>query len=351
MESAAEIDSKLSIYQSQLEQVNQLLTVEPTNDQFLNLKDDLEKVISLTETLLSQYYPDYQRSATESSANRQGNTKSDEDDDDDDKYSLGDLEEEGDDSTEDKAIASVLLSPKTGPFQVNDRVEVTGGARPFAGVITEVIGASESKIRYYEFPDDLVSLPLSSLTRISPGPYNLSHIEAHNPHLAVGMKCQGKYGADQQFYDVTIAEKTSHGYKITYESYGTTEEVPLEYLRPRPKLTLQKKTTETTVSSSQPNTMANSINNLHQTGGFSSSKGTTTAAKGSTAADKSNVIPIPANLQILPTDTEEEKKRKQKKIKAIKNKNRLITQEEDVKHVQQNWKSFVDKVRLCFFSD
>jgi survival of motor neuron-related-splicing factor 30 len=39
----------------------------------------------------------------------------------------------------------------------------------------------------------------------------------------------------------------------------------------------------------------------------------------------------------------QEKQRKRKKLKVIKNKNRLIQQEEDSKKVQQTWKKFVDK--------
>ncbi len=40
----------------------------------------------------------------------------------------------------------------------------------------------------------------------------------------------------------------------------------------------------------------------------------------------------------------QEKERKRKRLKAIKNKNRLIQQEEEVAQVQQTWKKFVEKV-------
>lgn len=351
MESLEDLGSKLSIYKSQLEQVNQLLEVEPTNEQFLNLKDDLEKVISLTETLLTQYNLTSVASSSatapqhapvtagkESGAVKVSTVEND-DDDEDERYSLGDLEAEVEEE-EDKAIAKVLLTPPTGPLKVNDHVEVTGGERSFAGIITEKINATEFKIRYYEFPDDQVSLPISSLVRIPPGPFNLSYDVVHNPHLPLGSKCQCKFASDQNYYDVTIAGKTEHGYIITYDSYGTSEEVPLEYLRPLPKLSLQKSSSQSNLTAANLAGPAAGINdNTNQAKPI----GKTGGGAGQSSEKKSNIIPIPASLEILPTDTEEEKQRKRKKIKAIKNKNRIIEQEEDVAHVQQSWKKFVDK--------
>ena len=41
----------------------------------------------------------------------------------------------------------------------------------------------------------------------------------------------------------------------------------------------------------------------------------------------------------------QEKMRKKKKIKAIKNKNRIVTKEVEVAAVQHNWQKFVNKVR------
>ena len=54
MESREEIDARLNLYHQQLQQVNQLLTLDAQNPQFLSLKSDLEKVISLSSDLLKQ---------------------------------------------------------------------------------------------------------------------------------------------------------------------------------------------------------------------------------------------------------------------------------------------------------
>ena len=54
METRDEIDARLNLYHQQLQQVNQLLTLDGQNAQFLSLKSDLEKVISLTSDLVKQ---------------------------------------------------------------------------------------------------------------------------------------------------------------------------------------------------------------------------------------------------------------------------------------------------------
>lgn len=76
-----------------------------------------------------------------------------------------------------------------------------------------------------------------------------------------------KFSADQQWYDVTVDAITPHGYMVTYVSYGNSEEVPLEYLRPS---------------------------------GDASGK---TAKASQKKVDE--LIKIPESLKILPTDTEE----------------------------------------------
>jgi survival-of-motor-neuron-related-splicing factor 30 len=154
-----------------------------------------------------------------------------------------------------------------------------------------------------------VKLPFSSLQAIPSGPYKSEQVQ-------IGLQCQCKFATDLQFYAVTVTGITPYGYSVTYSDYGNVEEVPLEYLRPI--ATLAPSNTEEAASSST-----------------SSSKD----AKKDTLA----LIAIPENLQVLPTDTEEEKRRKYKKLKAIKNKNHQIQQEIQVKEVQQSWQKFVQK--------
>lgn len=296
-EDKSALNINIADYTEQLSQINALLESDPNNDQFLKLKSDLEKVISLTSDLL-------QYQTTSSSSGKIYATKNENEDSDDNSDSEGhqkhaeqklvndvdsDLDDLDDDENEKETVAAAQL---TGAIQVGEVVEVMGGDRPYAGVVTEILNASEYRIKYYEYQTE-VTLPVASLTRIAPGALSRDDV-------VVGFKGQCKFSQDQLYYDAVVQEVTEHGARVLYPQYGNTEEVPLAYLRPL----VQKKQRE----------------------------------------EKVSLIKIPENLKILPTDTEEEKLRKRKKLKAIKSKNRLISQEIEVQQVQQSWQKFVNKV-------
>eukprot|EP01035_Chromulina_nebulosa_P062534 gene62534-85521_t len=139
MESRDEIDARLNLYNQQLQQVNQLLTLDGQNPQFLSLKSDLEKVISLTGDLLKQQKAN--------DPNKSG----------------------------------------------SEVVEVPSGERVYAGVVTGIINQTEYRIKYYEF-DTEVSLPVSSFHRAPTATLNKADIK-------IGFKCQCKFATDQNFYD------------------------------------------------------------------------------------------------------------------------------------------------------
>lgn len=247
MESAAEVQAKLTLYRGQLAQVNQLLDLDATNAQFLGLKDDLEKVISLTESLLKQV--ESQSSASNGGENSQLTAQAE----------VANDEGEGYEESSSKPILSK-------PFRVGDRVEVVGGDRVYAGVITNVIHETEFRIKYYEFDSAEVTLPIASLQRILPGAYRPEEI-------VLGMSCQCKYATDQQYYDAVVTGLTQFGYTVTYTAYGNSEEVPLEYLRP-------------SVAVPQSGSLTDKNKKVEK-------------------RDANGLIPIPESLKILPTDTEE----------------------------------------------
>lgn len=287
-------------YNIQLEQVNTLLQSDPNNEQFLKLQSDLQKVISLTSDLLQYQIKstnDNISSADELYNQKLGHDNDDNEDGDDDDNDVGETELINDvdsdlddlDTETDRVITSTQL---TGVIQVGEVVEVMGGDRPYAGVVVEILNASEYRVKYYEYQTE-VTLPVTSLTRIASG-------SLIKEEVAAGFKGQCKFSQDQLYYDATVQEITEHGVRVLYPLYGNVEEVPLAYLRPL----AQKKQKE----------------------------------------EKVTLIKIPENLKILPTDTEEEKLRKKKKLKAIKSKNRFISKEIEVQQVQQSWQKFVHKV-------
>ena len=53
---------------------------------------------------------------------------------------------------------------------------------------------------------------------------------------------------------------------------------------------------------------------------------------------------IPENLRIMPTDSEEEKVRKRKKVKHLKSAVRRKEEEEEEKETAKSWKDFISKV-------
>lgn len=309
MENATELREKLVVYNGQLEQVHQLLEIDASNEQFLGLQSDLKKVISLTETLLAQV------SAQESVRPVTSTVLASHKLPDSGSYSPGQADYESDKEEIVQEVLEQVSKEKTfgisKSFKVGDRIEVLGGARVFSGVVTAVLNETECNIRYFEFPDSEVKLSFTSLQPIPSGQY------AHD-QVKVGLQCQCKYAADLQFYPVTVTAVTQYGYTVTYTEYGNMEEVPLEYLRPAPSAVV---TSSSETKPSEKETIKD------------------TDSKKDTLA----LIPIPDNLQILPTDTEEEKRRKYKKLKSIKSKNHQIQQELQVKEVQQSWQKFVQK--------
>lgn len=338
MESAEDLEAKLALYRSQLDQVNQLLALESDNEQFLKLKDDLERVISLTEALHAQLVGanlqgnadfSFPPLAGNTVGGRSGEEKSSLESAPDrahvsDKGSSAAAETEGGEDDEDEEENDEQDDEGSEGYaerglRVGDRVLVSGGEYPFAGVITAMISSAEFKVRYYAY-DAEVSLPLTSLQRIPRGEFKSSDV-------SVGLKCQCKYSVDQQFYDVVVSKKTAIGFLVTYTEYGNSEEVPIEFLRPAP-LDLQKE-------------LQGGASVASHTAGKEPEKGKD--------KEEGKLIPIPEKLKILPTDTEDEKARKMKKLKIIKNHNRKVEQELETAQVVQSWQKFAAKKVRFFF--
>lgn len=197
-------------------------------------------------------------------------------------------------------VSDTSILPETDNFQpittvqIGDRVEVIGD-RPYAGIVTS-LGAdpSECTLKYYEVGKE-VTLPLSRMRQL------VSKNGLAADQVGPGLKCQCRFAADRRWYDVEVDELTPHGYIVSYTKFGNKEEVPLEYLRHTPVAAL-------------------------------------TAVK-----SEAGGLTIPDNLKILPTDTEEEKLKKKKRIKGIKSKNRLENIDKERSAVQNTWKAFTSK--------
>jgi survival-of-motor-neuron-related-splicing factor 30 len=281
MESREELDAKIIEYTDQLKQVDGFLSSDPDNAQFLKLKEDLQKVIDLTKLINSQH-----EDHNSSSSYAQNNEEEDDD---------NDLDNEDYDNEHSSGTTGI-----TGTIQVGECVEVLGGDRPYPGTVTGIIDESTFKVKYFEFETE-VSLPSSSLFRIPA----TSDFKIEAQEIKIGQKgiYQCRYATDQVFYDCIVQSLTEHGCVVKYTLYGNVEEAPVAYLK-------------TVIAA---------------------------VKKGSTDAPQQGLIALPENLRFLPTDTDEDKARKRKKIKAIKSKNRLFTKDAEITAVQNTWQKFVSK--------
>ncbi|KAM9978144.1 hypothetical protein ACTFIY_011900 [Dictyostelium cf. discoideum] len=130
--------------------------------------------------------------------------------------------------------------------------------------------------------------------------------------MTVGSVCEGQYSVDGVWYRAKIDSINKDGtFVVTYTDYGNTETLTFDKIRP-PTRSLKLLANQT----------------LEQ-------------KKYLQAPDQIQVIP--KSLKILPEDSEEVKKQKQKKIHSIKSMNRLKKVEEEGKQKTQAWKDFVNK--------
>lgn len=160
---------------------------------------------------------------------------------------------------------------------------------------------------------DLLKLKESEEAAAAPPPKSLPYIPPTTPTVhanffAVGTICEGRYSADGQWYKAKINSILDGGkYHVTYTDYGNEEVVTITDIRPL---------TDTTKKSITP-------------------------LKRPAVPDA--IQEIPKSLQILPTDTEEQRVAKKKKVKAIKSANRLKTMDEEGKSKKSAWQSFQNK--------
>lgn len=149
--------------------------------------------------------------------------------------------------------------------------------------------------------------------------------------IAVGFACEAKYYVDGQFYACSVTDVTDVGYRVLFSGYGNSEEVPYEYLRALPPVT-----------GAGGDSAAAAPASTKVVGG-SGAKAAASAKPFVAPIEKP--IKIPDALQILPTDSEAEKERKRKRIRAIKSANRHKTIDNERNLKQNDWKSFQHKAQ------
>lgn len=128
--------------------------------------------------------------------------------------------------------------------------------------------------------------------------------------FSVGTICEAKYSADGVWYKAKIEEILDGGkYKVTYVEYGNGEVVSITDIKPLSDPAKQGKNVLPMKRLSAPEAIKQ----------------------------------IPKSLEILPTDSEEVRATKKKKIHSIKSQNRLKLVEDERNSVKNNWQKFQTK--------
>ena len=253
--SASELSLKLETYSEQLQQVEKVLESDPDNEQFLKLRNDLVEVRKLTEDLFNY------------------------------KSSLG--EEAPEEEEEEETVIKA--------FEVGARCEAMYQGKWYPAVVTKV---SEKKytVVYIGFGNTEVVETVRPLVTTAE--------VLDSSVLVPGFECSARYSGDGKYYEATIDEATTFGYRVTFTEYGNQEELPLEYIRDREVL------------ADDDNEMTRGVDGTYR---------------------------IPEHLRLQPSDTEAERQRKRRRVKALKQqiKTKEMDQQRDAK--QTNWQAFQNR--------
>ncbi len=144
--------------------------------------------------------------------------------------------------------------------------------------------------------------------------------------LLPGTIVKAYYKRDGMYYDAQVTgvpdltssfnilcnNETGGLYNVKYVDYGNMETLPIEYLIPKKEVEIPS-TSFSTISSDRP-------------------------------MDESVLTQVPSYLIIKDTDSEAEKERKRKKIKSIKSKNRFLKKDIQSNKRQASWQSFQSKM-------
>lgn len=277
-----DLKQKLQTYSEQLSQVEALIASDPENEQFLKLRQDLVEVTKLTEDLLK-----YKHSQQFQQPGKEGG---------------------------DGAVASAGSS-----LAVAQNADDVGGETMTMATRFEVGMRCEAQYQEKFYPAVVTGISGGSFTVVFIGFGNTEVLSADGlrPLLAdgelvdsssvtAGWDCMARYSGDGKWYEAVVEEVTDLGYRVNFVDYGNSEEVPLEYLRPR-----------------------------EAAGRFDAANELTRASDGT--------YRIPDNLRVLPTDSEAERQRKRRRVKALKQQVREREQDEERDSKKNTWLAFQNR--------
>ncbi|KAI9914976.1 hypothetical protein PsorP6_006976 [Peronosclerospora sorghi] len=298
--SLEELEGRLVTFTEQLQNIHELLQQDPTNNEFLNIAKDLVEVIQLTKEAI-----DYKVNAPAPSAQHPD---------------LLDTQERG------QEPSTIELE-----FAPGSTVEAVQQGLWYPVHVNSVTSDGSYNVTFLGF-GTTAEFQKDSLRAIDVEPEESSQLPPKEK-IKAGYKCRAKYYADALVYSCSVSKVTTWGFQVLFDGYGNSEEVPYEYLRPPVEISQ--------VKVGALDAEASTINAVDGTG----THATTTTAPKVAPAVIHKPIKIPESLHILPSDTEAEKERKRKRLRAIKslNRHKSIDNERNIK--QHDWKAFQYKAK------
>ncbi|KAF1317883.1 hypothetical protein FI667_g14397, partial [Globisporangium splendens] len=337
-----ELQTRLETFTQQLESIHELLQSDPQNDEFLGIAQDLVEVIRLTKEMVparssfsdrrpSMRLDDWCGRVIDlklTNAEEQLKTQ---------QPPLESAKESSDMFEGSPAIWYVccwlrpaIVDLKFSPGTI---CEAQSKGVWYPAYIESITSANTYNVHYLGFGNK-DEVRESALREVVPSSGDGGQLPAKEA-IDVGFQCEAKYYVDSQFYTCSVTEVTPYGFRVLFDGYGNSEEVPYEYLRPLTAVAASATASAAVGASSSV---------------FSSSTGVASSSSSSSSPKKAPAKPfvapiekpikIPENLQILPTDSEAEKERKRKRLRAIKSLNRHKTIDNERNMKQNAWKSF-----------
>lgn len=117
-------------------------------------------------------------------------------------------------------------------FPIGSIVIVLNGSRPFPAVVTSIVNENILGVKYYEFEGEF-NVPVTRIELLHQGLLTKDDID-------IGFAGLCLHGDDQQYYDAVVTKLTKYGVQVYYTQYGLSEEVPIAYLKRKPKRTDKK---------------------------------------------------------------------------------------------------------------
>jgi survival-of-motor-neuron-related-splicing factor 30 len=195
--------------------------------------------------------------------------------------------------------------------EVEELLEAEPGNEEYEQIkndLVDVITLTDDLLKIKEAEEGSASPEATKTT--APLPYTSAPLTAlaASSMFTVGTACEAKFSEDGVWYKATINAVLEGGkYHVTYSEYGNSEEVQVTDIRPL----------------------------------IDPSKKKLSAVKRPVVPDA--IKEIPKSLQILPTDSDEIRAAKKKRIKAIKSANRLKNRDEENKSKKNAWQAFQNK--------